>query len=190
MEKRRVILVTDGDTVAQKAVEEAARRIGGRCISKSAGNPTLLTGSEIVELIKKAEYDPILVMVDDRGHTGEGEGEKAMDYILNHKDVDVLGVIAVASNTGDVKGIKVDCSVGKKGDVINNAVDKNGNKKEGRIVKGDTVDILNDSHVPVVIGIGDPGKMEGFDRIEIGAPIVTRAVEEIIRRHDAKVKDD
>lgn len=184
MGKRRVILVTDGDTVAQKAVEEAARKIGGRCISKSAGNPTSISGSEIVKLIKEAAHDPIVVMVDDRGHTGEGKGEKAMDYILKHADIDVLGVIAVASNTGDVKGIKVDCSVGKNGDIIGNAVDKNGNKKEGKVVKGDTVDILNDSHVPVVVGIGDPGKMDGCDRIEIGAPIITKAMEEIIRRHD------
>lgn len=46
--KRRVILVTDGDGIAKKAVETAALRIGGRCISKSAGNPTPLSGKKII----------------------------------------------------------------------------------------------------------------------------------------------
>ncbi|HHW49425.1 MAG TPA: stage V sporulation protein AE, partial [Clostridiaceae bacterium] len=46
MEKRKVILVTDGDSVAKEAVEIAASNIGARCISDSAGNPTVLTGQE------------------------------------------------------------------------------------------------------------------------------------------------
>ena len=32
MNKRKVILVTDGDTIAKEAVEKAAANIGGRCI--------------------------------------------------------------------------------------------------------------------------------------------------------------
>ncbi|WP_222430861.1 stage V sporulation protein AE, partial [Bacillus licheniformis] len=38
--KRKVILVTDGDIYAAKAIEYAARKTGGRCISQSAGNPS------------------------------------------------------------------------------------------------------------------------------------------------------
>lgn len=186
MNKIKVILVTDGDTLAQQVVEEAARSINARCISASAGNPTPRTGSEIVELVKMAEHDPVVVMVDDRGHTGTGKGEEAMDYILRDHDIDVIGVVAVASNTSHVRGIKVDCSVDKKGEIINNAVDKNGNVKDDKIIKGDTVDILNEANIPFVIGIGDPGKMEGNDRIEIGAPIISKAVEEIIKRYEKK----
>lgn len=188
MSKPKVILVTDGDTLAQKAIEEAARSISARCISKSAGNPTLRTGSELAKLIKEAEHDPVVVMVDDRGHTGIGSGEEAMDYILNDSELEVMGVIAVASNTSKVQGIKVDCSVDKNGEVINKAVDKSGNKKDTKIVKGDTVDILNSVHVPLVIGIGDPGKMDGCDSIEFGAPIITKAMEEIIKRYNGKGK--
>lgn len=186
MGRRRVILVTDGDTVAQKAVEEAAKNIGGRCISKSAGNPTPRSGPDIVKLIKDAKHDPVVVMADDRGNSGTGKGEKAMDYIINHPDIDVLGVIAVASNTTHVYGTRVDCSIGKSGRVLDHAVDKYGNEKRDSIIIGDTVDVLNDNDVPLIIGIGDPGKMDGYDRAEIGAPIITKAMEEIIRRHDER----
>jgi stage V sporulation protein AE len=186
MGKRRVILVTDGDYIARMAVEEAAKNIGGRCISRSAGNPTPRSGPEIVQMIKKAANDPVVVMVDDRGHTGTGSGEEAMDYIINAPGLDVLGVIAVASNTKKVSGIRVDCSVDKRGNIVNNAVDKNGDDKKNNIIVGDTVDILNDNDVPIIIGIGDPGKMDGCDSITIGAPIITKAMEEIIKRHDER----
>jgi stage V sporulation protein AE len=186
MEKRRVIIVTDGDVVAQKAVEKASRKIGGRCISKSAGNPTPLTGPEIVSLAKNAKHDPIVIMTDDRGDSGTGGGEEAMDYVLNHPDLDILGVIAVASNTEHVYGIRVNCSIDKQGKVIDSAVDKAGNRKGDKIIIGDTVDVLNENHIPVIVGIGDPGKMDGCDSTEIGAPIITKAMEEIIRRHDQR----
>lgn len=178
---KRVILVTDGDFCAQKAVEMATRNIGGRCISRSAGNPTELTGKEIVELIKEAKYDPVVVMVDDRGNTHMGSGERAMDYIINSPEIDILGVIAVASNTHQVKGVKVDFSIDRDGNIIRSAVDKLGIQKKDKIVKGDTVDVLNKLNSPLVVGIGDPGKMDGFDNVEIGAPIVTKAMEEILR---------
>ncbi|HEU5140927.1 MAG TPA: stage V sporulation protein AE, partial [Bacillales bacterium] len=99
MERRKVILVTDGDKYALKAVQYTAEQVGGRCISQSSGNPTSLSGEEIVELIKETPKDPVLVMVDDCGYRGEGPGEKAMRCIAEHPDVDVLGAIAVASNT-------------------------------------------------------------------------------------------
>lgn len=178
--KKRVILVTDGDECARLAVEEAAKNIGGRCISRSAGNPTPLRGEEIVDYIKQAKYDPVVVMVDDRGNTHKGEGEEAMDYIIHSSEVEVLGVIAVASNTKDVKGIKIKCSVDRNGNVISKAVDKYGVIKDDKIIKGDTVDVLNEIKVPMVIGVGDPGKMDGFDGADIGAPVITRAMEEIL----------
>nr|WP_198010671.1 stage V sporulation protein AE [Thermobrachium celere] len=189
MLKKRVIIVTDGDSVAQKAVEAAAKNIGGRCISRSAGNPTPITGREIVEYVKQAKYDPVVVMVDDRGNTHKGDGEEAMEYILNCGEVDVIGVIAVASNTNGVKGIKVDYSIDKNGNVIQKGVDKSGTPKSDKIVKGDTVDVLNEKRAPIIIGVGDIGKMDGFDNVEIGAPIITKAMEEIIRRSSSKAEE-
>lgn len=180
--KRRVILVTDGDGIARKAVETAALRIGGRCISKSAGNPTPMSGGNIVELIKQTPYDPVVVMVDDRGHTGMGKGEKAIRDIVQSPDVEILGVIAVASNTEGVNGVRIDFSVTKDGNIVENTVDKYGNKVQGNKINGDTVDILESIDVPVIVGIGDPGKMNGRDCYDKGAPIITKAMKEIIER--------
>ncbi|MHB1392944.1 MAG: stage V sporulation protein AE [Clostridia bacterium] len=180
--KRRVILVTDGDGIARKAVETAALRIGGRCISMSAGNPTPMSGQSIIELIKSTPYDPVVVMVDDKGHTGMGKGEKAIKEIAQSSDVEILGVIAVASNTEGVNGANIDFSVTKDGNIIENTVDKEGNQATGTKLNGDTVDILDSMDVPVIIGIGDPGKMNGKDCCDKGAPIITKAMKEIIER--------
>ncbi len=180
--KRRVILVTDGDSVAQRAVEIAVKNIGGRCISSSGGNPTPIAGREIVDLIKTAKYDPVVVMVDDKGSPQTAEGELALFEIVKHPDIEVLGVVAVASNTQGVNGIKVDLSITADGEIIEGPVDKNGLPKSGKVLLGDTVDIIEQCDVPFIVGIGDIGKMEGKDDCELGAPIVTRAIEEILNR--------
>ncbi|EPR28228.1 Stage V sporulation protein AE [Geobacillus sp. WSUCF1] len=72
MEKRRVILVTDGDEFACRAIERVAAEIGGRCISRSQGNPTKLSGEQLVELILQTPHDPVFVMFDDCGASGRG----------------------------------------------------------------------------------------------------------------------
>lgn len=181
-QKRRVILVTDGDGIARKAVETAALRIGGRCISKSAGNPTPMSGRSILDMIRQAPYDPVVVMVDDKGHTGMGKGETVIREIADSQEVEILGAIAVASNTEGVIGVSVDFSITKDGNIIESTVDKYGNKSEGRKIKGDTVDILGSLDIPVIVGIGDPGKMGGKDCCDKGAPIITKAMKEIMER--------
>lgn len=186
--KRRIIIVTDGDKIAERAVEAATRNIEGRCISLSGGNPTKLDGSEIIKLIKDAKYDPVVVMVDDRGDNGIGNGEKAMEVIINNESIELMGIVAVASNTPNARGVKVDCSIDKFGNITKKAVDKYGNEKDNKILKGDTVNTLSEANVPFVVGLGDPGKMDGNDNIEIGAPIITRAMEEIIKSYEEKLK--
>ncbi|MBO8163073.1 MAG: stage V sporulation protein AE [Brevibacillus sp.] len=181
---RRVILVTDGDHAAQRVIETVARQVGGRCISLSAGNPTPLSGPEVVRLIKQAACDPVLVMFDDNGDFGCGMGERALEYVLLHPGIEVLGVIAVASNTKWVSGTRVRYSVDKDGNVVEEAVDKYGNpnKQLEHVIYGDTVDILNEYRIPCVIGIGDIGKMEGRDSVRRGCPVTRRAVEWILER--------
>lgn len=181
--RRNVIIVTDGDKIARKAVETAAHNIGGRCISMSAGNPTKLDGKEIVELIKQAKYDPVVVMVDDRGDNGIGSGEKAMDYIINDESVEIMGIVAVASNTPKARGVKIDCAVDKNCNIISKAVDKYGNGIENKILVGDTVNTLSDKSIPFIVGIGDPGKMDGMDKMEFGAPVITQAMKKIIEKY-------
>jgi stage V sporulation protein AE len=182
MKKRKVILVTDGDSVAQRAVETAVSNIGGRCISRSGGNPTPLKGIEIIDLIKTAKNDPVVVMVDDKGSCLTGKGEWALHEIVNHPDIEILGVIAVASNTSDVKGVRVDLSITCDGKVIHRPVDKDGLPRYEKVLYGDTVDILEKCNIPLIVGIGDVGKMNGKDDCEIGAPIITKAMEEILNR--------
>lgn len=193
-EKRKIILVTDGDSVAQRAVERAVTNIGGRCISRSGGNPTPMSGSEIVEMVQTAKHDPVVVMVDDKGSSRTAQGEWALYNIVNHPDIEVLGVIAVASNTPDVKGIEVDFSITCNGEIVDSAVDKEGLPISGKVLYGDTVDIIEECQVPLVIGIGDIGKMAGKDDCEIGAPIVTKAMDEILSRsgyiHEPKKRSE
>jgi len=178
--KRKVIVVTDGDTIAQKAIERAASNIGGRCISMSAGNPTPLSGKEIIELIKKAKHDPIIVMVDDKGDTNKGKGEKVLEELFKDESIELLGVVAVASNTENVKGVEVDLSITSEGKIVYNAVDKEGHETDSKILYGDTVDVLRNLDVPIIVGIGDPGKMGYKDNCIIESPILTKALELII----------
>jgi stage V sporulation protein AE len=182
MEKRKVILVTDGDMVAKKAVEIAAANIGGRCISASAGNPTVLTGHEILEKVKEAPEAPVVIMVDDRGARGEGPGEAAMQTVLDNADVDVLGVVAVSSNGKDCSRLDVTCSVTKDGKIVEGAVDKTGNEEHTGYICGDTLSILKNRKDLLIVGMGDPGKMDFMDEVSKGAPVTTRALQEVMKR--------
>lgn len=182
----RVILITDGDRCAQHAIENIASELGLRCISASGGNPTPISGEEIVDLLKTVPYDPVLVMFDDRGRRDKAQGETAMEYVANHPDVEVLGAVAVASNTTGIQGVEADASISRQGEVVDAGVNKYGqvdHKHHGKaVISGDTVDVLNDVEVPVIIGVGDIGKMEKADDISRGAPVTRRAIEEVLKR--------
>jgi stage V sporulation protein AE len=182
--KRKVVVITDGDRVAQKVVEKVARNVGGRAISLSGGNPTPVSGCEIAAAIKKTPHDPVLVMIDDCGCQGEGCGERALVELANQSEIEILGVVAVASNTAKVEGAKINAAVTRDGAVIDRPVDKDGNPQPltDRRLHGDTVDILNRLPIPVVIGIGDLGKMNDADLVEEGARITTQAVQEVLNR--------
>ncbi|UII54703.1 stage V sporulation protein AE [Cytobacillus spongiae] len=182
-DRRRVILITDGDEYARKAVEVVATEIGGRCITMSHGNPTTLSGPQMVELIKKAPNDPILVMFDDSGFIGEGYGERALKYVATHPDIEVLGVIAVASRTRQEEWTRVDICIDKDGELTPYGVDKYGIREMeiGRIY-GDTVYSLDELDVPIIIGVGDIGKMGKKDHFEQGAPVTRKAVEVVLER--------
>lgn len=189
MEKRNVILVTDGDKYAQRAIEHVAGEIGGRCLSQSAGNPTPLTGEAIVELIKETPYDPVFVMADDCGYRGEGPGEKAIRYIAKDPSVNILGAIAVASHTEFTEWTRVDVSIDRAGELTEQGVDKHGvaDVEMGRI-DGDTVYVLDELNLPIVVGVGDIGKMDGQDKIEKGCPITRQAVELVLERSGYRKK--
>ncbi|MBM7584412.1 stage V sporulation protein AE [Bacillus pakistanensis] len=181
--KRDVILITDGDEYARKAVESVAKEYGGRCISNSHGNPSVLTGLQIVKLIKKAKSDPVFVMFDDSGYLGEGAGETALKFVARHEDINVLGIIAVAARTRQAEWTRVDVCIDKFGELTPYGVDKFGvpEMEIGRM-NGDTVYCLDQLEVPIIVGIGDIGKMAKRDDFSKGAPITKQAVELILER--------
>ena len=181
--KRKVILVTDGDEVARQAIEVASKNVGAEAISASAGCPTFWSGNELVNLIIQSEHDPVVVMFDDKGVKGKGKGERALEYVAKHTDIEVLGVLAVASNTY-APGVRVDTSITKDGQFVSGPVNKFG-RRSPRYIKnlhGDTLDILKHLDIPIIIGIGDIGKMNGADDYRNGAKITTKAFQEILNR--------
>jgi len=181
--RRRIIIITDGDEYARRAVEHVAAEIGGRCITMSHGNPTMLSGAEIVKLIKKAHHDPVLVMFDDSGFVGEGYGERALKYVAQHPDIEVLGVLAVAAKTRQAEWTKIDISVDREAELTPYGVDKHGIQElEVGKLYGDTVYCLDELDVPIIVGIGDIGKMSKKDHYEAGAPITKKAIEIILER--------
>jgi stage V sporulation protein AE len=181
--KRKVILVTDGDEYALRAIQYVSNKVGGRCISQSQGNPSMLTGKTLVNLILQTPYDPVFVLFDDCGYIGEGAGERALLYVANHEQIEVLGVIAVASNSHQIEWAKVDVCIDRFGELTEFGIDKSGLQEleVGRI-NGDTVYCLDQLDVPLIVGVGDIGKMAGRDDVKVGCPITLKAVELILER--------
>lgn len=186
MKPRNVIIVTDGDSIALRALKMASKQTKCRIISKSAGNPTPLSGVELVRLIKQAPYDPVIVMLDDNGDGHEAKGEEALHVLLAHPDISVIGALVVASNTERVTGAAIDFSLDCEGRRIETGVNKDGIATDRFLVFGDTVDALRDAGTPTIIGIGDIGKMGGRDAPERGSPITTKAIRMLIGCQHAK----
>ncbi|GMA52469.1 stage V sporulation protein AE [Alicyclobacillus contaminans] len=182
--RREVIIVTDGDHFAKRALEVAAKQIPAKVISQTAGNPTRLSGVEIVEYIRAAEFDPVIVMLDDNGNGNEAKGEEALQVLLAHPDIMVIGALAVASNTSAVRGVPVDFSIDCNGERVETGVNKHGVPIPRHLVFGDTVDALRNLKAPVIVGIGDIGKMGGKDAPEREAPITTTALRALMAAYE------
>lgn len=185
MKRKRVIIVTDGDVYAHRTIEYLAKQFGGCTISQSQGNPTKFSGKRMIEIIMQARKEPVFVLFDDSGYIGEGPGEKALRYVVNDKNIEVIAVLAVASNTHHIEWTKVDVSIDNEGNLSEFGVDKYGvpDIEYGRI-NGDTVYNLDQLNIPLVVGIGDIGKMGGRDDIEKGSPITRKAIEYILERSE------
>ncbi|MGI6412433.1 MAG: stage V sporulation protein AE [Syntrophomonadaceae bacterium] len=187
MAKRRVIIVTDGDSTAQEAVEIAAHDLNLYMLKLSGKPPSALSEDTVLQLILQAPYEPVVVMVDDNGQKGRGPGENLIEYLINHDDcLNIIGVVAIASNTPVERGIKVDFSVNAKGQVVNAPVDKDGIEEppKHKLLEGDTVEILKNHPQLLVIGCGDPGKMNYRDTVSYGAFVTSRCFQEILERSE------
>jgi stage V sporulation protein AE len=186
MPKKRVIVVTDGDRQAAAAVEQAARNVDCRCVSLSGGHgphDAYLEPEEVVKLVLAAPSDPVVVMVDDEGQLGEGRGERILRHFVEHSGIEVLGVVAVASDAQRDLGVEVTESVSRNGDMVSGPVNQEGIPQKACYQQGDTLGVLRDVHVPVVIGLGDPGKMGHADDACQGAPLTTKALKAILAHH-------
>ena len=182
-EKRNIIIITDGDEYAKRTIEHVAKEIGGRCISASYGNPTRMDGAELIKLIKSAAYDPVLVMFDDSGLVGEGVGEQVMKYVAKHPDINLLGILAVAAKTKQAEWTKVDVCIDREGNLTEFGVDKFGvPEMDVKRINGDTVYCIDSIDAPIVVGIGDIGKMAKYDDIAKGSPITLSAIKLILER--------
>ena len=93
--------------------------------------------------------------------------KRLLKYVATHKQIDVLGILAVASNTHHWEWARVDVSVDRNGNLTEYGVDKFG-LPDGEIgrISGDTIYCLDDLNVPVIVGVGDIGKMCGNDEWE------------------------
>ncbi|MDW7673034.1 MAG: stage V sporulation protein AE, partial [Bacillota bacterium] len=154
---RNVIVVTDGDKIAKNSVEVACRNLGLRCISMSAGNPSPISPLEASQLVLQAKGDPVVIMVDDKGIIGEGKGEHILKYLANNTEINIIGVLAVASNTPYTLGVEVNCSITKTGQIYSGVVNKEGipEPQGHHLLEGDTVEVLNELEIPLIVGIGD-----------------------------------
>jgi hypothetical protein len=171
---KTVIVVTDGDKKAERAIRIAASRLGMYVVSCSAGAPTHAMVDEVEQEINRAESDVVVVMADDGGKVGEGAGETLVRMLNEHGLVSAA--VAAASNTPGVKKVIVLESITDKGRRTKQAVNKLGRRQKGKALAGDTAEGLADLQLPV-IGIGDPGKLESDRK---GALVMEKALREAL----------
>ncbi|GGM22449.1 stage V sporulation protein AE [Paraliobacillus quinghaiensis] len=183
MTTKQVIVITDGDEYARNTIDYLAKLIGGTALVQFADNPTTSSASDVIKAIQQANENPVYVLIDDAGVSGIGLGEEVLLALESDPGITIIGAVAVAAHTKNLEWSRVSFSIDQEGNVIGNGVDKEGIAipEIGRI-NGDTVYLLDQLDLPVVIAIGDIGKMNGHDDISKGSPITRKAIELILER--------
>ncbi|WP_051239653.1 stage V sporulation protein AE [Pontibacillus halophilus] len=183
--RKKVIVITDGDEYARRAIRHIASELGGTSLDDLAGNPTRATKEEIIKGIERATSEPVFVLVDDAGVSGIGAGESILLQIATHPSVDIIGALAVASHTKFREWSRFDFSIDLDGNLVPFGVDKEGVPElDVDRISGDTVYALDQLTIPTIVAIGDIGKMRGRDDIKYGAPVTKRAIELILERDE------
>jgi stage V sporulation protein AE len=158
--KKRVIVLTDGDRSAWRAARRACAELGVGLIDLTAGAPTEASIEEVERAIVDSPYPEVVVLADDAGRRGMGEGELLVAMLAASPVAQIVAAVAVASKTEDDGVVKVDEAVTADGRVVRVAVDKEGHPLRDNRLQGDTVGVLRALGVPIV-GIGDIGEGEG-----------------------------
>ncbi|MBM7569771.1 stage V sporulation protein AE [Aquibacillus albus] len=186
-EMKKVIIITDGDEYARKTLDFLANELGGTCLSYLADNPSKVSPEEVKQAIFDATEQPIYVMIDDAGVLGVGYGEKILLALADDPQIEIIGAVAVAAHTCNMEWSRFTFAIDSNGELIPNGVDKEGVliPEVGRM-SGDTVYLLDRLDLPLVIAIGDIGKMQGKDDISKGSPITRKAIEIILERGGLK----
>ncbi|MDL4840745.1 stage V sporulation protein AE [Aquibacillus rhizosphaerae] len=181
--QKKVIVITDGDEYARKTLDYLAGEIGGTSLSYLSDNPTHVSPSEVKHAIYNTSKDPVYVLIDDAGIPGVGAGEKILLELVDDPKIEIIGVIAVAAHTKNTEWSRFTFAIDHYGELIPYGVDKQGVRlpEIGRI-NGDTVYSLDQLDLPIIIAIGDIGKMQGKDDIKKGSPITRKAIEIILER--------
>lgn len=154
--KKRVIVITDGDRTAWRAARRVCAQLGLGLVDVSAGAPTPATVEEVERAIVESPYAEVVVLADDAGRLGMGEGELLVAGLAGSAVVEIVAAVAVASFTLNDGAVRVDEAVTASGDIVATAVNKHGLPIPTRRLRGDTVGVLRSLGVPVV-GIGDIG---------------------------------
>lgn len=180
---RKVIYVTDGDGAAVKAVAAATKKLGMHCLMLSGGNPTSHSYEELRTQIHESPAAVTVILFDDAGAAYEGKGEAMMVRLTQDDDVEVIGALAVASAERSGDWTHVHVSVDRYRNLEARGVDKEGFVDiENHRVHGDTVYTLDRLNIPLIVGIGDLGKMGGRDDVRKGSPVTQTALQLILER--------
>ncbi|MFB4160651.1 stage V sporulation protein AE [Geomicrobium sp. JSM 1781026] len=183
MTMSKVIFVTDGDAIAVKAVLAATKVLHLGCIILSGGNPSVCTYEDLHKAILHSKHDTTVVMFDDAGTTSVGPGERLMKRLVEEGHIHVLGALAVSSANRSGDWTRVNVSIDRNGNLVSNGVDKEGIEElDDHRVYGDTVYILDQLALPIIVGVGDLGKMGGKDHPHHGSPVTQRALHLILER--------
>lgn len=184
---KKVIIITDGDEYARKTLDYLVNQLGGTCLSYLSDNPTKALPEEVIQAVHDAKKEPVYVLIDDAGTQGIGSGERILLALNEDPEVEIIGAIAVAAHTKNMEWSRFTLAIDHNGELIPNGVDKQGVRlpEIGRI-NGDTIYALDQIDLPIVIAIGDIGKMHGRDDLKKGSPITRKAIEIILERGGLK----
>ncbi|QSS98529.1 stage V sporulation protein AE [Pontibacillus sp. ALD_SL1] len=191
MLSKKVIVITDGDEYARKAIDYLAGEVGGTSLAQYSANPTTASSEEIIKAVNRAEEEPVYVLLDDAGIQGVGPGEQVLLDLAKELSITIIGAIAVASHTRYSEWSRFTFAIDRRGEIVAQGVDKEGEREiEFGRISGDTVYSLDELDIPTVVAIGDIGKMYGQDDLKKGAPITRKAIELILERADENEKGE
>ncbi|MDC3415426.1 stage V sporulation protein AE [Aquibacillus salsiterrae] len=181
--QKKVIIITDGDEYARKTIDYLANQLGGTSLSELTNNPSKVPPEKVLQAVHEAKQEPVYVLIDDAGVQGVGFGEKILSSLAEDPKIEIIGAIAVAAHTKNMEWCRFTFAIDNEGNQIPYGVDKKGIPipEVGRI-NGDTIYLLDQLDLPLVIAIGDIGKMDGKDDIKKGSPVTRKALEIIFER--------